>query len=63
MLGSSNTMLAIDVGQFSIKSVQGKFKNNIKFTGKSGNYVLRQESQMQKEERENASKLGGKVVG
>lgn len=53
MLGSSKTMLAIDVGQFSIKSVQGKFKNSIKFTGKSGNYVLRQDSQTQKEEREN----------
>ncbi|MBV7434661.1 pilus assembly protein PilM [Cardiobacteriaceae bacterium TAE3-ERU3] len=53
MLGSSNTMLAVDIGQFSVKSVQGKFKSNIKFTGKNGNYVLRQKSQIQNEEQEN----------
>lgn len=52
MLGTSKVLIAADVGHFSIKSVQGKFKNNVKFTGKIGNYVLRQDTKSANEQRE-----------
>lgn len=49
MLGSSKTMLAVDAGHFSVKSVQGKFKNNVKFNGKIGDLIVRQTPQDQRE--------------